>query len=296
MTKPVADYLEYHRNNAKMWEIDTHLDAAVWFADRNKLDLEQRYWLCFLTAICETTPTSLYLFHHFPSIEEARPVELKAFCDANRGAMAFQYDVRWMLYWIDEVLESYQRFVGLKTQECALRSVAVGSTGEERFNSLTANMRVKSFGNYVFMLYTELVHYLCGIDLEAVISPADNHSVRSGLISACGYQDIISCTKKGSKPTQAECELLSIELNEIYQRIQQLPILRRHKRMWSVETTLCTYNKTLHGKRYLGFYRNRQAKEIKRLSDYTRSIGESFDWKPLMEYHDNWGNWNNRYL
>ena len=296
MTQPVLDYLQYHENNARLWEIDTHLDAAVWFADRNNLDIEQRYWLSFLTAICETTPTSLYLFRHFPSMETTKPEELKLFCDTNRGAMAFQYDVRWMLYWIDEVVASYRQFVGLRTQDCAIRQAAVGSTGEERFNSLTRNMRVKSFGNYVFMLYTELVHYLCGIDMEAVVSPADNHSVRSGLISACGYQDIISCTRKGSKPTKAENELLSIELREIYQRVQSLPILRRHKRMWSVETTLCTYNKTLHGRRYLGFYKNRQEKEIKRLVEYTNGIGEHFDWSQLIEYHENWGKWNNNYL
>lgn len=296
MTKPVADYLEYHRNNAKMWEIDTHLDAAVWFADRNKLDLEQRYWLCFLTAICETTPTSLYLFHHFPSLETTTPESLQGFCDRNRGAMAFQYDVRWILYAIGQVLASYKQIVGTAGQSTILPTFAQGETREARFRAFCNSFRCYRFGKYVFMLYTELLHYLCGIDFEADIDPADNHSVRSGLIYACGFEDFMKCVKKGDKPTKEENELLRIELRDIFNAVQELDILPRHKRMWAVETTLCTWNKTKHGKRYLGFYKQRQANEIKRLFNYTTNRGEAFDWSPLIQYHENWGKWNNRYL
>ena len=296
MTQPVLDYLQYHANNARLWEIDTHLDAAVWFADRNNLDIEQRYWLSFLTAICETTPTSLYLFSHFPSMETTKPEELKLFCDTNRGAMAFQYDVRWILYVIGDVLASYKAIIGTGRQSTIVPSFAQGGTKEARFRTFCDNFRCYRFGKYVFMLYTELLHYLCGIDFEASIDPADNHSVRSGLIYACGYEDIIHCVKSGSKPTKAENELLRIELSDIFNQVQDLDVLPRHKRMWAVETTLCTRNKTKHGKRYLGFYKNRQAREIKRLVDYTNSIGENFDWSQLIEYHENWGKWNNNYL
>lgn len=296
MTEAVRDYLEYHRNNALRWEIDTHLDAAVYFADKHELDIEQRCWLSFLTAICETTPTSLYLFKHFPSMESTNPNEIGSFCDNNRGAMAFQYDVRWILYLMKDVVASYKSIIGKRGQFTTLRELAQGDTRETRYLTFCNGFNCYRFGKYVFMLYTELLHYLCGIDFEAVIDPADNHSVRSGLIYACGYEDIIHCVKSGSKPTAAENELLRIELQEIFEAVQKLDILNRHKRMWAVETTLCTYNKTKHGKRYLGFYKNRQAREIKRLVEYTKSVGEIFDWSELIEYHKNWGMWNNKYI
>lgn len=296
MTQAVRDYLQYHRNNALRWEIDTHLDAAVYFADKHNLDIEQRYWLAFLTAICETTPTSLYLFRHFPALETTSPNALTAFCNGNRGAMAFQYDVRWILYVIGDVLASYKAIVGNSRQSTILPTFATGETREARFRTFCDRFKCFRFGKYVFMLYTELLHYLCGIDFEAVIDPADNHSVRSGLIYACGYEDVIHCVKSGTKPTPQENDLLRIELSEIFSAVQKLDILPRHKRMWAVETTLCTYNKTKHGRRYLGFYRNRQAKEIRRLAAYTQSIGEPFDWSELIAYHNSWGQWNNNYL
>ena len=290
------DYIAYHRNNALRWEIDTHLDAAVWYADKHGLDIEQRYWLAFLTAICETTPTSLYLFNHFPSLDAASPNELARFCCENKGAMAFQYDVRWILYEIDGVLASYLSILNGNKQSLILPTFAKGATREARYSEFCKRFKVHRFGKYVFMLYTELLHYLCGIDFEASIDPADNHSVRSGLIFACGYEDIIHCVKSGTKPTNEENSLLRIELAEIKETIQRLDILPRHKRMWAIETTLCTYNKTRHGRRYLGYYKERQAREIKRLVEYTKSIGEKFDWDELIDYHSNWGNWNNKYI
>lgn len=296
MTQQVLEYLKYHKNNALMWEIDTHLDAAVYYADKHHLDIEQRYWLSFLTAICETTPTSLYLFHHFPALKTTNPEHIADFCKRRKGAMAFQYDVRWILYSIGDVVASYKQIIGNMRQADVLPRLAVGNTQEERFKTFCQRFRCFKFGNYVLMLYTELLHYLCGIDFEASIDPADNHSVRSGLVYACGYEDFIECVKKGSKPTSTENNLLRAELAEIRAEVQKLNILPRHKRMWAIETTLCTYNKTKHGKRYLGFYKNRQEREIKRLVEYTRAIGENYDWSELIEYHNNWGKWNNNYL
>lgn len=293
---PVAEYIAYHRNNALLWEIDTHLYAAVWFADNYNLDTEQRYWLAFLTAICETTPTSIYLFRHFPSVRTTNPKEFAAFCSTRRQAMAFQYDVRWILYDIEAVVSSYKDLLRGRTQHEVLSSMAVGDTPEERFVNFLKKCIIKKFGKYVMMLYTELLHYLCGINFEAVVDPADNHSVRSGLIYACGLEDCFLCVKKGSSPTTEERGFLMKEMDAIRKHIATLDINPRHKRMWAIETTLCTYNKTKHGKRYLGFYRARQAKEINRLISYTRSINENFNWSELVAYHNNWGKWGNNYI
>ena len=295
MNAPLKDYLDYHRNNALMWEIDTHLDAAVYFADKYNLSLESRCWLAFLTSLCETTPTSLYLFKHFPSFDSATPEAFESFCSRNRGAMAFQYDVRWILYEIGKVLASYKQLIGGPSQYPRLLSFAQGRDKYQRFSEFCRRFRCYRFGNYTFMLYTELLHYLCGLDIEAVLNPEDNHSVRSGLIYACGYEGIINCVRKGTKPTRQEADLLRIELQEIIAAVRGLDILPRHKTTWAIETTLCTYNKTKHGRRYLGFYKARQAREIARLTTYTAQIGEPFDWSDLLEYHNLWGKWHNRY-
>lgn len=287
-------YVEYHRQNAINWEIDTHLDAAVYFANKWGLNMEQRCWLAFLTAICETTPTSLYLFKHFPDMRTTDATTLEAFAMANKPAMAFQYDVRWILYDIKRVFSSYKALIGRKTQLDALTRLAQGATPKQRWQTFTKAFSVPRFATYVFMLYTELLYHLCKIDMEATLDPRTNHSVRSGLIYAGGHDDVITCTKKGSKATEAETILLNITLNEIHNKVRNLDIEDRHKTTWAIETTLCTYNKTMHGRRYLGFYRERQRKEIRRLNDYTQGVGEEFDWREVWEYHNNWGKWNER--
>lgn len=290
----IDKYIEYHRNNSLNWEVDTHLDAAVYFADKWKLDSEQRCWLSFLTTICETTPTSIYLFRHFPDVRTTDAKELELFTKQHKGAMAFQYDVRWILYEINRVVSSYKLLVK-EGQLTTINKISNGDNPRERHEAIVRNFNVPRFGPYVFMLYTELINHLCGISLEAKLDPRTNHSVRSGLIHASGFGDFMHCTKSGSRPTEAECSLLNISLREIIERVQNLDINPRHKTVWAIETTLCTYNKTLHGRRYLGFYKERQRKEIERLSSYTQSIGENFDWSELWEYHKNWGNWGNIY-
>lgn len=246
----IDKYIEYHRNNSLNWEVDTHLDAAVYFADKWKLDNEQRCWLSFLTTICETTPTSIYLFRHFPDVRTTDVNELELFTKQHKGAMAFQYDVRWILYEIKRVVSAYQSLVE-KSQFTTIHNICNGRTPRERQEALVRNFNVPRFGAYVFMLYTELVNHVCGITLEAKLDTRTNHSVRSGLIHASGYSDFIHCTKSGSRPTEDECLLLNISLQEIIERVSKLDINQRHKTIWAIETTLCTYNKTLHGRRSL---------------------------------------------
>ena len=296
MKSSVDKYVEYHRLNAINWEIDTHLDAAVYFADKWSLDIEQRCWLAFLTAICETTPTSIYLFRNFPDMLTTDARAFDSFTKANKSAMAFQYDVRWILYSIYDVVRGYKRIIGNSSQIDKLRGLTGGGSARERWRNFIRNFTVTKFGTYTFMLYTELLHHLCDIRTDAILDPRTNHSVRSGLIHAGGYEDFMKCTTKhGAKPTEIETQLLNATLGEIRDKISALDIERRHKTTWAIETTLCTYNKTLHGRRYIGFYKERQRKEICRLNDYTQTVGEAFDWGEVWEYHNNWGNWGNSY-
>lgn len=297
MKSMLDDYLQYHINNARNYEIDTHLDAAVWFADRMGLNSEERYWLSFLTAVCETTPTSIYLFSKFPSVDSAAPDRFQEFCEKNRGAMAFQYDVRWMLYKIGDVVSSYKALLSGRLQSCVIPEASGRIDGVDRFRTILKNFRPKMFGRYVMLLYTELLHHVCGLRMEAEIDPVDNHSVRSGLISAFGLQGAILCTRKGSKVSEPEQEILRTKLEALILAVKNLNLIKRHRTVWAIETTLCTYNKTLHGRRYLGFYRERQWREIQRLKQYTTSKGEGFDWSFLENYNRaEWGKWGNRYI
>ena len=62
-------------------------------------------------------------------------------------------------------------------------------------------------------------------------------------------------------------------------QIQEFDI--QHKNIWNVETTLCAYKKYKKGKRYIGFYIDRQRKEIEKMQ---HNVKEGVDWSPLWDF------------
>lgn len=263
-------------------EIDTHLDAAVFVSNYFRMTDEERAFFSFLNACCETTPTAVWLWSKFPTLKKARG-GLVDFVELHQKHLLFQYDVRWIRYKFRDVFNSYSNRIGERESIEEIKSASTG-TGDERWYSFMKNFKIKMFGTYVFYLYTELLHYLCGLDIQAVLDPKTNHSVRSGLIYALGLEKQITCIKKGSKPTCEECEILRSGLEFLYSAVSSLNISDRHKTPWAIETTLCTYNKFNHGRRWLGFYNQRQKKELDQTEAYTRLISDNFDWEFLRDY------------
>jgi hypothetical protein len=53
--------------------------------------------------------------------------------------------------------------------------------------------------------------------------------------------------------------------------------------VWQTETVLCAYRKYYRGKRYLGYYVDRQALEIAKMQDHTRN---GVCWDVLWQFRD----------
>lgn len=285
-TKAVERYIEYHRRNALYKEIDTHLDAAVYLADLYGMNERERAFFAFLNACCETTPTALWIWDKFRTLESAKQNGIVDFVKKHSDNLPFQYDVRWIRYKFNEVFDSYYRMSkrnGL-TDIDEIKASAYGAEDYEIYRNFCKNFKIHMFGTYVSYLYTELLSYLCGIWIPVVLDPSTNHSVRSGLIYCLGLEEEIRCVKKGSVPSEEELRVLKSGLEFAKKRIDKLDISERHKTFWAMETTLCTFNKFNHGRRWLGFYCQRQKKEIDRMSSYTKKIGDRFDWSVLRDY------------
>lgn len=277
----VERYVNYHLQNAIQMEIDTHLDAAIFIANKLGMNLEQRYWFSFINACCETTPTALFVFKNFqntPSI-----TEFTDFYKKNKDNLKAQYDVRWIIYEWPKVFESYKNLILTnKSIDYSIRKAMKGDTEQERFNNFVKKFHIYKFGTYTFFLYTELLYYLCGVPMSVNLDFRTNHSVRNGLIYAIGEENKNGLYKKGEKLDEKYAKYLCFRFLEIKNKIQKLPIKARHKTLWSIETTLCTFNKYNHGKRYLGFYCERQRKEI---MFYQEKMNQNEDL--LWEYRKN---------
>ena len=62
-------------------------------------------------------------------------------------------------------------------------------------------------------------------------------------------------------------------------KIQEYDIT--HKNIWNIETTLCAYKKYNLGKRYIGYYIERQKKEIDKMQYL---VDNGVDWSVLWDF------------
>lgn len=297
---PFEQFIDYHYTHCKAWEIDTHTDHAVWFANRMRLDVEQRCWLAFLIGCCEWTSVAMLLFARFPHYRAWSEADVREFCAGKKFNRVFAYEYRWIYYKLPEVFKSYRDLVeryGRGRQIDAVRACATGATPEERFANFCKRFKVKMFGAYANLDYTEVLRFLCGIDFLPTISVDDNYSVRSGLMYALGVHEAFDCHTRGTKPTREQHDLLTKGLGDIVRAVAKLDLIPRFKTIWAIETSLCTYNKFLHGKRWMGYYKLRQIREMRNVMDTTKKL--NYRWRPNAaihaEYLRRWGDWGNVY-
>lgn len=293
----LEDFLDYHRSHSLAWELDTHVDHLVWFSRRLGLDAETRCWLCFLEGCCEWTSVAMLLFARFPSMASATPDAVAEFCERRKFASLFAYEYKWVYYRLPEVVRGYRRLVarGGGSQVAAVRRHAAGPTPEARYAAFTRSFAIPQFGAYAMLDYTELLKYLCGLDVSATIDVGDNYSVRQGLLYALGVDRVYPQSVRHSRPSAEERLVLEAGLADIMRKVAAMDILPRFKTMWAVETSLCTYNKFLHGKRYMGYYRERQVREMGRVMEATREYPFRPDASIHEEYLSKWGEWGNAY-
>jgi len=78
-------------------------------------------------------------------------------------------------------------------------------------------------------------------------------------------------------------------LLKIIDEIEKLTI--NHKNLFSIETTLCAYKKAKLGKRYIGYYIDRNREEIEKMS---KNVPQGVDWSVLWEFRKT--NYDKKYL
>lgn len=294
----VEKYLAYHARNSECWEIDTQTDFGVWYYKRLGLPLETICWYTFLNGLVEFSPLAILLQRFFPNKDSIEDWKIAYLTKGHFLVAAMPYECRWAYYKLGEVLRDARSFIDANGGSLigAVNRCAVGRTPQERFRNFEKNFRVKCVGKYTNYLWTELLHYCCGVDFEPELDVCDNYSVRSGLIYALGLEGKMSCDKRGSKPTRAEYEILTNGLRVIVNNVKRMNIRPRHKTIWAIETTLCTFNKFNHGKRWLGYYKARQGKQreiVEKLIDGSGidlGFGRFYD-----NYMNQWGRWDNNY-
>ena len=244
-------------------------DPAVWATNylnkRYEHNTEQKLWLCWLYGNTYYLPTAWVLMNEFPDFELATVDRMEQWNTANYKRLRYQTDTKWNKGHLPSMFDSYQKFIGNKTQREVLESY-YGDTEEQSFSNLWENVKgsLHKFGRYSTWFYLQHLKHTAGIRISPTSLMLDDYdgsrSHRNGLLLALGKDDKYDTKLTGSEYLHLEQEAKSI-LEEMRVRF---PSLKDQIDFFTMETCLCSFKKIFreHHGRYLGYYLDRQAEEI----------------------------------
>lgn len=274
----LPSYLAYHQASASLGDIDPSQAMLRYIANRYDINLEQRYWLAFLYGLTYNGPSAFYLYHEWPDFENVDISRMNRWWTSRgRAETACQTDRRWVrsANMFVPAVESYRRWVGNRTQEEHFARLTYGVTPEIRYNNLYASAtQLHSFGQFALFLYLEALDTVTPLDLVPTdLDLSKAWSCRHGLLYAYGLDTLINDRET---PTQVEARgPVSTAWTDLRERVKA--------NVWNLETTLCAYRKFMDGKRYVGYYLDRQATEIEKMADHVR---HGVDWNVLWQYRE----------
>ena len=275
------DFIEYHIQSSIAKDIDPSNDCLKYVADRFELNIEQRFWLAFLFGTCYSATMVYYVYNEFPDYENVDVARLQRWWDNNKDKTLFQTDrlrVKTQNKFV-ETFVSYKSLIGNMTQEDYFKSLKQ-PTNQMTYDYCYSNLsQIRNFGRFTMFIYLEMVNVLTDYDLEPTyLDLANAESCRNGLVYHLGHNELDTHGKK-KKLTKKQIKYLQYKFKEVKKQISKLKI--EHKNIWNIETTLCAYKKFKKGKRYIGYYIDRQRKEIEKMQ---HNVSEGVDWSVLWQF------------
>lgn len=247
-------------------------DPAVWMTNylnkRYEHNDEQRLWLCWLYGNTYYLPTAWVLMNEFPDYELATVDRITKWNTTNYSRLRYQTDTKWNKGHLPSMFESYQKFIGNKTQREKVESY-YGDNEEESFDNLWNAVKgeLHKFGRYSTWFYLQHLKHTANVNINPTSLMLNDYdgsrSHRNGLLLAIGKDD--DYDRKLSDGDYRNLE--SISKGIIDEMKDRFPELSNQIDYFTMETCLCSYKKIFranHG-RYLGYYNDRVAEEIKKV-------------------------------
>jgi hypothetical protein len=264
----LEEFAAYHRASRDIGDVDPQNACLKYVSNRFELSVEQRYWLAFLFGCCYSAPTVFYIYNEFPDFENVNVSRLQRWWVANKHRLVFQTDrlrVKTQDLFV-ETFRSYRAIIGERTQD-EVFTWADQHGGFDAVWLLASGIR--NFGRFSLFIYLELVHELTPTHLTPTLLDVGNAlSSRNGLALALGLDEMVD-----RKLTWREVRRLEEEFKGCCALLGDTA--------WAVETTLCAFKKHLRGKRWVGYYLDRQHDEILKLQ---KAVPDGVCWEVLWQY------------
>lgn len=264
----------------KIGDVDPSYAMLRYVCDRFELNVEQRFWLAFLYATCYCGPTVYYVYNEFPDFENVDEDRLERWWDQNKSKLYFQTDRRRIRSnnQFCDVFRSYRKKVGGISQQSLFNTFKSPLGAHHTYENAWDQMSdLFQFGRFSMFLYLEAVHVVTGFKMRPqTMDIADAESCRNGLAFAIEREDLLTLDDR--KLERKDLKYLQREFDRV---VSELELIDPANSVWNIETSLCAYKKYRLGKRWVGYYLDRQAEEI---SWMEAEVREGVDWSVLWDY------------
>ena len=273
-------YLAYHNESKRLGDIDPSQAMLRYLRDRYELNVEQTYWLAFLYAMTYNGASAFYLYNEFPDYENVDIGRMNRWWTSRgRDETNVQTDRRWVRSsnMFVPAVESYQKLLKGKTQDEYFQGIAHHETPEQRYDAVyKKTSELHSFGQFALFLYLEALDTVTPLELVPTdLNLSQAWSCRNGLVYAYGMDHHLS--ERETPTPLAAREDIAQAWTDLKSKL--LP----ESNVWNVETTLCAYRKYMDGKRYIGYYLDRQAMEIAKME---AKVKDGVAWDVLWQYRE----------
>ncbi len=276
----MLSYREYHDQSRSIGDIDPSYQMLLYLCERFELTLEQRFWLAFLYSTCYCGPTVFYIYNEFPDFENVDVDRLQRWWDKNKSKCLFQTDrmrVKTGNHFV-HMFQSYREWCAGLTQQsrwAIFRQANPYVTYQAAYDSAS---EIWQMGRFSLFLYLEAVHVVTGFPMKPESMPMrEAESCRNGLALALGL-DELNTHGTDRRLTKDQMQFLQMAFDNM---VQQMTFEDQANDVWNIETTLCAYKKYRYGKRYIGFYLDRQCEEIRKMQ---LAVQDGVDWMVLWQY------------
>ena len=246
--------------------INNDCDPALWLLnylfDRFEHNIEQKYWISWIYGTTYHLPTAWIIWNEFPDFELVDQKRLQDWNDNNYSRLRYQTDTKWNKGHLPQQFASYKRWIMHENESLTQRERFANLLQKKSFefiwNSVEKNLH--KFGRYSTWYYLQTLKDCVGLDLVPnnlkLSDYSGSRSHRNGLCFALGHDDWInqklhvSCIQYLEQQAAQIQKELSVDMD-----------------LYQMETLLCSFKKVFRKKqgRYLGYYLDRQAEEIKKV-------------------------------
>jgi hypothetical protein len=253
-----------------------------YFFDRFEYNTEQRLWLSWIYGTTYYWPTAYVVWNEFPDMELVGVDRLRDWNNSNYKRLRYQTDTKWNKGHLADQFVSYQTFVGDTSQREALTKNFVGDPVKDFYTLWETVNAWHKFGRYTSWFYIQTLKQCCDIPVDVdslwLHDYSGSRSHRNGLCYAVDRPDWID-----TKLDKGQIDYLESKAKEILEEVKvKYPHVAHKADFFAMETVLCSFKKLFRRKhgRYLGYYLDRQAEEIKRVE---RDGWVGIDWTPMWD-------------